>query len=141
MTTEEMKALNRRFYDEVFNEGNLDLLDELVADDFVEHEEFPGLPPGKEAVRAFATMLRDAFPDARFTIDDEIVEGDKIVTRSHLEGTHRGEFLGMPPTGLKINIQAIDIVRVRDGKAIDHWGVTDQMSMMQQLGVIEQPPG
>jgi steroid delta-isomerase-like uncharacterized protein len=139
MTTADLKTLTRRFYDDVIVGGNLDLIDELVHDEFVEHEEFPGLPPGKESIRFFVTTMREAFPDLTTTIEDIIVEDKKVVSRLRFSGTHRGEFGGIPPTGKKIDVQAIDIVAYRDGKLIEHWGVTDQMAMMQQLGVIEEP--
>ena len=139
MTTADLKTLTRRFYDDVIVGGNLDLIDELVHDEFVEHEEFPGLPPGKESIRFFVTTMREAFPDLTATIEDIIVEDNKVVSRLRFSGTHRGEFGGIPPTGKKIDVQAIDIVAYRDGKLIEHWGVTDQMAMMQQLGVIEEP--
>ena len=139
MTTADLKTLTRRFYDDVIVGGNLDLIDELVHDEFVEHEEFPGLPPGKESIRFFVTTMREAFPDLTTTVEDIIVEDNKVVSRLRFSGTHRGEFGGIPPTGKKIDVQAIDIVAYRDGKLIEHWGVTDQMAMMQQLGVIEEP--
>ena len=139
MTTADLKTLTRRFYDDVLVGGNLDLIDELVHDEFVEHEEFPGLPPGKESIRFFVTTMREAFPDLTTTVEDIIVEDNKVVSRLRFSGTHRGEFGGIPPTGKKIDVQAIDIVAYRDGKLIEHWGVTDQMAMMQQLGVIEEP--
>ena len=139
MTTADLKTLTRRFYDDVLVGGNLDLIDELVHDEFVEHEEFPGLPPGKESIRFFVTTMREAFPDLTTTIEDIIVEDKKVVSRLRFSGTHRGEFGGIPPTGKKIDVQAIDILAYRDGKLIEHWGVTDQMAMMQQLGVIEEP--
>ena len=139
MTTADLKTLTRRFYDDVIVGGNLDLIDELVHDEFVEHEEFPGLPPGKESIRFFVTTMREAFPDLTTTIEDIIVEDKKVVSRLRFSGTHRGEFGGIPPTGKKIDVQAIDILAYRDGKLIEHWGVTDQMAMMQQLGVIEEP--
>lgn len=139
MTTADLKTLTRRFYDDVIVGGNLDLIDELVHDEFVEHEEFPGLPPGKESIRFFVTTMREAFPDLTTTIEDIIVEDKKVVSRFRFSGTHRGEFGGIPPTGKKIDVQAIDILAYRDGKLIEHWGVTDQMAMMQQLGVIEEP--
>ena len=139
MTTADLKTLTRRFYDDVLVGGNLDLIDELVHDEFVEHEEFPGLPPGKESIRFFVTTMREAFPDLTTTIEDIIVEDNKAVSRLRFSVTHRGEFGGIPPTGKKIDVQAIDIVAYRDGKLIEHWGVTDQMAMMQQLGVIEEP--
>ena len=139
MTTADLKTLTRRFYDDVIVGGNLDLIDELVHDEFVEHEEFPGLPPGKESIRFFVTTMREAFPDLTTTVEDIIVEDNKVVSRLRFSGTHRGEFGGIPPTGKKIDVQAIDILAYRDGKLIEHWGVTDQMAMMQQLGVIEEP--
>ena len=139
MTTADLKTLTRRFYDDVIVGGNLDLIDELVHDEFVEHEEFPGLPPGKESIRFFVTTMREAFPDLTTTIEDIIVEDKKVVSRFRFSGTHRGEFGGIPPTGKKIDVQAIDILAYRDGKLIEHWGLTDQMAMMQQLGVIEEP--
>lgn len=140
--SDDLRALAHRFYDEVLNRGNLDALDELVHDDFVEHEEMPGLPTDKEAPRAFTAMIREGFPDLQVTIEDMVVEGDKMVVRARFSGTHRGEFMGIPATGQKIDVAAIDVVRIEDGKAIEHWGVTDTLTMMQQLGVVpEQPIG
>ena len=139
MATTDLRTVTRRFYDEVFTQGNLDVIDELAHDDFVEHEELPGLPPGKEGLRFFAAAMREAFPDLTVSIEDIIVEDNKAASRVRFSGTQRGEFLGIPPTDKKIDIQVIDIIAYRDGKATDHWGVTDQMAMMVQLGVIEEP--
>jgi steroid delta-isomerase-like uncharacterized protein len=138
MSVEENKALMRRLYDEVVNAHDLNLLDELVADDFVEHEAFPGLPTtGPEAPRAAFEMFLAAFPDLRFTPDDVVAEGDKVATRLTMSGTHQGEFMGIPATNKSFSVQAIDIVQFRDGKAIAHWGVTDQAAMMEQLGLAD----
>ena len=139
MATTDLRTVTRRFYDEVFTQGNLDVIDELAHDDFVEHEELPGLPPGKEGLRFFATAMRDAFPDLTVSVEDIIVEDNKVASRARFSGTQRGEFLGIPPTDKKIDVQVIDIMAYRDGKATDHWGVTDQMAMMVQLGVVEEP--
>lgn len=134
------KDLLRRFYSEV-SDGNFDALDELLADDVVEHEEFPGLEPNKEGVKQFFAMFRSAFPDFRMEPHEIIAEGDLVCARMTFSGTQQGEFMGVPPSGKRIEMQAIDIVRFRDGQAIEHWGVTDSMSMMQQLGAIpEQAP-
>lgn len=133
--TEQNKALLRRFYEEVIGEGKLDLIDELIAPDFVEHEEFPDMPPGRDGVKQVFSMFLEAFPDLHFHIKDMLAEGDKVVARVTMHGTHKGPFMGIPPTGKEIFVQAIDILRFADGKAIEHWGVTDQMSMMEQLGV------
>ena len=140
MEADELRALCHRFYSEVFNQGKLDLIDEMMADDFVEHEEMPGMPTDKEAPRMFIGMMRDAFPDANATIEDMVVEGNTVAVRARMSGTHKGEFMGIPPTGNKFDVQAIDIIMFRDGKAIAHWGVTDSMTMMQQLGVIDEGP-
>ena len=127
-------------YTEVISGGNLDLLDELIDDKFVEHEEMPGMPSDKEAPRAFVTMMRAGFPDLQATIEDIVQEGETIVVRARMSGTHKGEFMGIPATGNKVDFAFFDMVRFADGKAVEHWGVTDTMAMMQQLGVIEEGP-
>jgi len=132
----------RRFYD-LINAGDVDGFGELLADDFVEHEETPGLAPTRQGVMEFFRMYIAAFPDLRFDAEDILASGDKAVGRVRITGTHRGEFMGMPPTGKSIDVQAIDIVRFGDdGLAREHWGVFDAMAMMQQLGVApEGAPG
>lgn len=139
MSTEQNKALVRRL-EEVFNRGNISLVDELFAPDFVEHEELPpGIPPGREAVKQLTTMFRSAFPDFKATIDDIVAEGDKVVIRQTWSGTHKGEFMGVPPTGKSVSFGVIDIVRIAGGKLVEHWGQMDNMGMMQQLGAIPTP--
>ncbi len=138
--SEDPKSLMRRLYQEV-SAGNLAALDELLADDLVEHEEFPGLEPNKEGVKQFFAMFRSAFPDLRMEPHEMLAEGDLVCARMTVTGTHQGEFMGVPPTGKKIEMEGIDIVRTRDGQATEHWGVMDAMAMMQQLGAIpEQAP-
>ena len=140
MSTEQNKALFRRFVDEVFNHGNMSLVDELVAPDFVEHEELPpGIPQDREGAKQLTTMLRSAFPDFKATIHDIIAEGDKVAVRMTWSGTQQGEFMGIPPTGKSVSIGVFDIVRVAGGKLVDHWGQMDNMGMMQQLGVVPAP--
>ena len=136
MSVEDNKALTRRFYDEVINQGNLDLIDELVAEDFVEHEVFPGLPTtGPEAPKAALGMFLAAFPNLQFTSDEMIAERDKVVTRGTVSGTHKGDFMGIPPTNKSFEVQFMDIVEIHEGKATEHWGLTDQGAMMEQLGI------
>ena len=135
------KALVRRFYDEVFIKGNLDAVDELCTTDFVDHEAPPGMPPGIEGVKAVVSMYRTAFPDLHATVEDVVSEGDRAAARVTFGGTHKGEMMGMPPTGKSFEASTIDILRFEGGKAAEHWGVTDQMGMMQQLGVIPEQPG
>jgi steroid delta-isomerase-like uncharacterized protein len=135
--SEENKELARRFYDEVFNAGNLDQVEEFCTPDFVDHEEGPpGTPDGIEGVKAFVGMFREGFPDIRASVDDVMAEGDKIAARVTFTGTHEGEFMGVPPSGQRIQIDTIDIVRIEGGKAAEHWGVTDTMALMQQIGAI-----
>ena len=136
--SEQNKVIVRRMYDEVVGQGKLDLIDELVDPDVVEHEEFPGIPPGREGGKEFFSMFRSAFPDLQFAVEDMVAEGDKVAARITIRGTHKGPFLDIAPTGKQITVDAIDIFRFASGKIVDHWGVTDQMSMMQQLGAIPQ---
>jgi predicted ester cyclase len=140
MSTEQNKALFRRLMEEVFDRGNISLIDELFAPDFVEHEELPpGIPAGSEGVKQLSTMFRSAFPDFKATIDDMIAEGDKVVVRGTWSGTHEGEFMGIPPTGKRVSFGVIDIVRIAGGKFVEHWGQMDNMGLMQQLGLSPAP--
>ena len=140
MATEQNKALFRRMVEEIFNRGNMSLADEFIAPDFVEHEELPpGIPPGREGVKQLTAMFRSAFPDFKATIDDMIAEGDKVVVRMTWRGTHKGEFMGIPPTGKSVSFGVIDIVRFAGDKFAEHWGLMDSMSMMQQLGAVPAP--
>lgn len=140
MQTEQNKALYRQFVEEVFNRGNTSAIDELVAPDFVEHEELPpGVPTGREGVKQLSIMLRSAFPDLKATIDDMLAEGDKVAARMTWRGTHKGEFMGIPPSGKNVSVEVIDFVRFAGGKFVEHWGLMDNASMMQQLGAIPAP--
>ena len=134
------KDLARRFYEEVVNTGDLDRVTEFCAEDFINHEPAPpGTPDGIEGVKAFVKMFRDGFPDLRATVEDALEEGDRLAARVKFAGTHEGEFMGVPPSGKRVEIDAIDIVRIVDGKAVEHWGVTDNMGLMQQIGAIPEP--
>jgi steroid delta-isomerase-like uncharacterized protein len=133
------KAVMERFYAEVVNAGNLDLIDELLTDDFVEHEEFPDMTPDREGVKHFFGMFKGAFPDATFTPEQVLAEGETVAARIRIRGTHQGEFMGIPATGKQIEVQAIDIVSFADGKATAHWGVSDMMALMMQLGAMPAP--
>jgi steroid delta-isomerase-like uncharacterized protein len=135
------KELLKRFFDEVINGRNLDLIDELLSDDFVEHEEFPGIPPTREGVKQTFTMFYTAFPDIHFRVDDMLAEGDLVAARVTITGTHEGEFMGVPATGRSVEIAAMDFVSFRDGKATAHRGVSDTVSLLQQLGVMPPPGG
>jgi steroid delta-isomerase-like uncharacterized protein len=123
------------------NAGDLDGFGAKLADDFVEHEETPGLAPTKGGVLEFFRMYRTAFPDLQMAPQDVVASGDKVVARVRATGTHQGEFMGMPPSGRNVDVQLIDIIRFGDdGLAREHWGVVDLMTMMQQLGAIPEGP-
>jgi len=139
MTTEANKADARRFVDEVVNRGNLALIDELLAPDFVDRSAPPGVPPTREGVKTFFAMIRGAFPDLHTTIDDQIAEGDRVVLRTTNHGTMKGEFAGMPPSGKSAAWASVHILRFADGNQVEHWAVDDQLSMLQQLGFAEAP--
>ena len=132
----DVSALMRHAYDRI-SAGDVDGFVDLLADDFVEHEVTPGIPPTKEGVRQFLTAYVAAFPDLRFAADDILADGDKGVGRVTITGTNTASFMGMPATGKSVSVPAIDIIRFGDdGLAHEHWGVVDAMTMMQQLGVI-----
>jgi predicted ester cyclase len=137
MSVEENKALIRKFED-LINARDLDTALTLFSPDYDDHVPSIGLPSGIEGVRAFFTMQFTAFPEGRITTRDTIAEGDKVVTRMSGEFTHRGEFMGIPPTGKPVTWSWIDIWRIADGKFIEHWVEADMMGVMQQLGVL--PP-
>jgi steroid delta-isomerase-like uncharacterized protein len=139
MAAEENKEIVRRFW-EVWEEGNLGLVDEVVGSDYVNHS--PGMsnqPEGPEGIKAVVTMFRAGMPDLRVVIEDIIAEGDKVVMRYRIEGTHEGELFGVPPTGRRVSIESITVERVSGGKIREHWRVTDALDMMQQLGAIPAP--
>ena len=122
------------------NAGDIEGFGALLADDFVEHEETPGVPPTKEGAQQFFRMLRTACPDLRMDPEDVIASGDKAVARVKVTGTQQGDLMGIPPTGKHFEVQAIDIMKFDDaGLVCEHWGVMDVMSLMQQVGVV--PPG
>jgi predicted ester cyclase len=135
-TTMDNAATMRSAYDRI-NAGDLDGYGDLVADDFVEHEELPGLAATKEGMLDYFRALLAAFPDLRMDVEDLIVDGDKTVARVRATATHRGEFMGIAPTGMQARIQLIDIMRF-DGTGLvaEHWGVADMLSLMQQLGAV-----
>jgi steroid delta-isomerase-like uncharacterized protein len=141
VASEQHKELYRRFIEECFTGGNLDLIDEMVAADGVDHQAPPGTAPGVEGLKQFLSMFRSAFPDLRATVDQVIAEGDTIAARFTMSGTHQGEFFGIPPTGKRMEITGIDVVRFENGKMVEHWGNQDDLGMMQQLGVIPMPGG
>lgn len=139
MSTAANKALVRRVFEEGFNQGKIELVDELIAADFVDHGAAPGLPDtGPESFRQTVMLFRSAFPDMHVTIDDMIAEGDRVVTRGHWNGTHRGSFFGIPGTGKQFSLTSTDILRIEQGRVVEHWGNEDDLGMLQQLGILAQ---
>jgi predicted ester cyclase len=136
MSTEENKTIVERYVDEVVQQGNLKMIDEYMSPEAIDHALPPGLPPGPEGVKIFFTALRQAFPDLHYEVQDVVAEGDRVVRRAKASGTMKGEFQGMPPTGKKATWDEIHIVRLRDGKIVEHWASVDRLGMLQQLGLI-----
>jgi steroid delta-isomerase-like uncharacterized protein len=137
MSTEQNKALIVRLVEELFNRGNVGIVGEIFAPDFIENEQLPpGIPTGREGVKVLTTALRTAFPDFKATINDILADGDKVVIRMTWSGTQKGEFMGVPASGKHVSFGVIDIIRIANGKFVEHWGQMDSMSLMQQLGAI-----
>ncbi|HUS13909.1 MAG TPA: ester cyclase [Chloroflexia bacterium] len=135
MSAEENKLLARRLYEQAISRGDLAAVDVLVSPDFQEHNVLP-VPPGRESFKHFVTMLRTAFPDLVFTIEDLVSEEDTVVVRGLVRGTHRGVFRGIAPTGRPVQWGAIHILRVRDGQFTERWVQVDMLGLLQQLGAI-----
>jgi steroid delta-isomerase-like uncharacterized protein len=138
--SEENKALVRRSFEEVFNQGNLDAVEEIFASDHVLHD--PSSPEeirGTEGMRHYVSMYRTAFPDLQQSIEDQFAEGEKVATRLTGRGTHQGDLMGIAPTGNRVEAPGIVINRISGGKIAESWANYDAMGMMQQLGVIPQP--
>ena len=134
MSTEQNKALVRRFLNEVYNKGNLKVADELVAANYISHNELNIEVLGPQGIRNAAVLQRTAFPDLVTTIDDLIAEDDRVAVRGHDEGTHMGEFMGLAPTGKRFTITWIDIFRIQDGKLVEAWLEANVESFKKQLG-------
>jgi steroid delta-isomerase-like uncharacterized protein len=136
MSAENNKALVRRFVEEVQTRHNLAAVDDYMSADFVDHCVPPGLPPGREGVKMQFAMFFNALPDLHALIHDQVVDENKVVTRKTLRGTHKGDLMGIPPTGKTIDIEVIDILAVKDGKITDHWNLVDQLGLLKQLGAL-----
>lgn len=136
MSSTENKRIISRITLEVFNLGKPELLDEIVAADAYDHSAAPGMPPGVEGYKRFVTILRTAFPDLEYTIDQQLAEGDLVATRVTGRGTHSGDFMGIPPTGQRVTWTQTHLSRMVDGKMVEHWADMDQLGLLQQLGAI-----
>ncbi len=139
--SEANKALMRRELEEVWNQHNPDAVDEIYALDFVNRSAPPGMPDDRAGLKALVGMNLGAFPDLKVTSDSLVAEGDKVVHHWTATGTHKGELMGIPATGKRVKMTGIAIVRIAGGKIAELWMESDQMGMMQQLGVVPAPAG
>jgi steroid delta-isomerase-like uncharacterized protein len=141
MSTEENKALARRFADDIINRGNVDdMVDEVYAPDYVDHD--PAMPEGVrgiEGVKEKYHMILSAFPDPQITIEDQVAEGDTVVSRWTMSATHQGELMNIPPSGKRVEFMGVTISRIEGGKIVEDWDIYDALGMMQQIGAIPEP--
>ena len=135
------KALVRRVIDEALNKGNLAVVDELVAPSYVYREPTAGEVRGPDGLKKMVTMYRNAFPDLRITIDDQIAEANRVVTRWTGRGTHKGELMGVAPSGQQVTVMGILITRLADGKIVEEWENYDALGMMRQIGAVKAAVG
>jgi steroid delta-isomerase-like uncharacterized protein len=136
-TQEANKAVARRLAQAIFSAGDMQAFDELIADDYVNHNiPVPGIPGTKAGFRQLVAATRHAFPDVEVEVQDLVAEGDLVVFHDHVTSTSKGEFLGVPPNGKKIQWTEIHFLRVADGQIVEHWTNFDQLGILQQLGAI-----
>ena len=138
MSVEQNKAIVRRFFDEICNQGNLDVADEIFDTNFVNHDAAHPELFDLESCKQWVATVRTVFPDFHVTIEDIIAEGDKVAVRYTTTGTHKSEFMGIPPTGKQVRVTGMRICRFASGKMVESWANSDTLGVMQQLGVI--PP-
>jgi predicted ester cyclase len=139
MQAEESKRIVRRFIDEYQTGASDASFAELLHPDVVDHSRPPGIAPGAEGVRQQFDGFRAGLPDFRATILHQVAEGDLVITHPVFNGTHTGELMGIPPTGREVEILVMDVVRVADGRIVEHWGLVDRLGLLQQLGAIPEP--
>jgi len=131
--SEANKAMVCRLVNEAQAQGKLDVVDEILADDFIDHTPFPGVPPTREGVKMLFGYLRSVFPDLRVTIHEQIADETKVATRKTFEGTHRGDFMGVPGTGKTITFEVVDILTFNGGRIAEHRVIFDRLGVQQQL--------
>ena len=142
MISENNKQFMQRFVERAINQKDIDVIDELVAEDFVEHVPFPGQGPGREGLKDVISSLVSAFPDLHWTVEEQIGEAEKVVSRFRMTGTHQGVFLGIAATGKPVDVWGVVIDVVRDERFAESRLIMDTLGLMQQLGVIPTPsPG
>jgi steroid delta-isomerase-like uncharacterized protein len=130
------KAVMGRLFAKVLNQGNLDLLDELICEDYTEHNPIPGQKPGAAGIKAKLVALRQAYPDIRFSLEELIGEGAAVAARYQWEGTHDGLFWGIRPTGKAVRIRGMDFYRLQNARIVEPWDCVDELDLLRQLGVL-----
>ena len=136
----DVRAIARRLVEDDLNTGDPAVARELVSPEFVDHSNPPGLQHGLDGHLGIVAIFHAAFPDVAWSIDDMFAAGDKVCLRLTMRGTHRGDFFGIPPTGRRVEVPGTHVVRIRDGKVVEHWGHNDDLALMRQLGVLPDPP-
>jgi steroid delta-isomerase-like uncharacterized protein len=140
VSAEGNKVVARRWFEDFFNQGNLEVADEIIAADHVNHDPtLPDIPTGPEGQKQIVNLYRGAFTDAYISVEDQLAEGDRVVTRWTGSGTHQGELMGVAPTGNQVTITGITINRISDGKIAESWTNYDALGMMQQIGAVPEP--
>jgi steroid delta-isomerase-like uncharacterized protein len=137
--TNQLRSLARQLLEDDISRGDVVVAERIIHPDFVDHTNPPGMQHGLAGHNAIVALFRAAFPDQWWQIEDLIAEDDKIVARTTMTGTHRGDFFGIPPTGRSVTLSGVHIMRVADGRVIEHWGSNDDLGLMRQLGVIPEP--
>lgn len=127
--------IQKRWGDEVANKGNVEVLDEILADDFFDHDPAPGVTPDREGLKKFFRSMHEAFPDLQTEVIEMVATDEHVGIRYRVRGTHRGAFMGHVPTGRTFDVAAMQIARFENGKVKERWGLTDQLGMFDQLGI------
>ena len=137
-TIEKNTRIIQQYFHEVWNKGKLELLDELIAPGYVNHSSsMPDMPPGPEGLKPIVIAMRKAFPDLHYEINDLVVTTDRVVARVIMQGTHQGDFFGLPATNKQVSVSQINIEYINNGKISEHWRLTDELSLMKQLGLVK----
>ena len=137
--SEQNKALVRRLMEDDISRGDATVAAEIIHPDFVDHTNPPGMQRGLAGHNAVVALFHAAFPDQWWQIEDVIAEGDRVVVRTTMTGTHRGDFFGIPATGRAVRMTGVHVVRVADGRIAEHWGNNDDLGLLRQLGAIPEP--
>ena len=134
MNAEENRALIHRLFEDVLNGGDMDLVDEIISTEYIEHAALPGQESGSEGVKQRLAAFREAFPDMVWTLEDLVAEEEKAAARWSMNATNQGSFMGIAPTGRRVTLSGIDIYRIVGSQLIEHWHEIDALGLMQQLG-------